>query len=81
MFQNNKNKTEKRAMKNINFLNRVWNVDLPKNQISANQAFPNENDGVNERYVQIVKLRYTLKESKNVSVQQFIFAKDADCGC
>ena len=68
-------------MKNINFLNRVWNVDLPKNQISANQAFPNENDGVNERYVQIVKLRYTLKESKKVSVQQFIFAKDADCGC
>ena len=35
---------------------------VPENQINANQVFPNENDSTNERYVQVTKLSYALKE-------------------
>ena len=35
---------------------------VSENQINANQVFPNENDSTNERYVQVTKLSYALKE-------------------
>ena len=53
-------------MENNNFLQRVWNGELAENQISANQVFIKENDGANEKYVQIIKLRYGQKDPKNI---------------
>ena len=38
-FQNNRNKTEKRAKENRNFLHRAGNIELAVNRISANQVF------------------------------------------
>lgn len=64
-------------MENSSFLNRVWNVGLAENQVRANQVFPNENDGANERYVQIIKLRNTLNEPRKISAKEISFSIDA----
>ena len=39
MFQNKRNKTEKRVMEISNFLHKVWHVELSVNQISTSQDF------------------------------------------
>ena len=77
--KNNKNKQGKRAIENSNcFLHRVWNVDLREHRMSTNQVFPNKNVGANERCVQIVKVRYTLKGPRKIYVKEFIFTIGAD---
>ena len=41
MLQNNRNKTEERAMEISNFLQRLWNVELPENQRFSNKNYGN----------------------------------------
>ena len=65
-------------MQNSNFLNRVWNAGLAENQVRANQVLPNEYDGANERYVQIIKLRNTLNEPRKISAKDISFTIDAN---